>query len=188
MRERAQRRAKYSPSIYSSIIQTQVLTSCHQETTVLHLRAPRKVDMMDPPLDLTFNGSSGQTAARHQCHLGVQRSLSGSDTQRNQGYHCQWSGRRCMCWAIYVCVRVCVCAGTLCIWRGSVRKKEQIDRAEREMHFSNITLSCHPLRFDKEQRENIKTWGGGQSGSIICSVCLAREEMISHSKHIQLKC
>lgn len=153
MRERARRRAKYSPSIYSSIIQTQVLTSCHQETTVLHPPAPQKVDMMDSLLDLTFNGSSGQTAARHQCHLGLQRSQSGSDTQRNQRYHCQWSGRRCMCWAIYVCVRAHVCE---CVcWHpvhmegvgvAVCKEKEQIDGAEREMHFSNITLSCHPLR------------------------------------------
>lgn len=123
---------------------------CHQETTVLHPRAPRKVDMMDSLLDLTFNGSSGQTAARHQCHLEVQRSQSGSDTQRNQGYHCQWSGRRCMCWAIYVCV----CVHMEGVGVAVCKEKEQIDRAEREMHFSNITLSCHPLRLEKEQHEN----------------------------------
>lgn len=43
------------------------------------------------------------------------------------------------------------------------KEKEQIDGAEREMHFSNITLSCHPLRLEKEQRENI--FGGGKRKS-----------------------
>lgn len=46
---------------------------------------------------------------------------------------------------------VCVCAVAVCRWRGlSLREKEQIDRAEREMHFSNVTLPCHPLRREKE--------------------------------------
>lgn len=165
MRERAWRRAKYSPSIYSSIIQTQVLTSCHQETTVLHPRAPRKVDMMDSLLDLTFNGSSGQTAASHQCHLGVQRSQSGSDTQRNQGYHCQWSGRRCMCWAIYVCgsTRMCVCAGILCIWRGwgllSVRKRNRLTERRGKCTFQ---ISPCPAILYALRRNSVKiSLGGG---------------------------
>lgn len=53
---------------------------------------------------------------------------------------------------------VCVCAGALCIWRGwgfaVGKEKEQIDGAEREMHFSNVTLPCHPLCLKKEQCEN----------------------------------
>ena len=54
----------------------------------------------------------------------------------------------------YVCVCVCVCVfvdymsvfhdGAVC------EGKEQTDEAEREMHFSNVTLPCHTLRREKE--------------------------------------
>lgn len=59
---------------------------------------------------------------------------------------------------------VCVCGGGSyvfvpwqcadgggCLWGG---RKEQIDGAEREMHFSNVTLPCHPLCWAKEWCEN----------------------------------
>lgn len=91
--------------------------------------------MTDSLLDLTFNGTSGQTAVRHECHLGVQRSQSGLETQSSQGYHCQWAEREGM-WEIY-CICVCrvlyMCRG----WGFAVcKEKEQIDGAERETHFS----------------------------------------------------
>lgn len=52
-----------------------------------------------------------------------------------------------------VCVSVCAGVMFVCACSGSVqmegavcKEKEQIDGAEREMHFSNVTLPCHPLR------------------------------------------
>lgn len=58
-----------------------------------------------------------------------------------------------------VCARACVCWHPVNMEGVGVavcKEKEQIDRAEKEMHFSNITLSCHPLPLEKEQRENIR--------------------------------
>ncbi len=46
-----------------------------------------------------------------------------------------------------VCVEfVCACLGSVQMEGAVCKEKEQIDGAEREMHFSNVTLPCHPLR------------------------------------------
>lgn len=52
------------------------------------------MDVTDPPLDLTFNGSSGQAAARQECHLGVQRSEAGLNGRGSRRYHCQRAGMK----------------------------------------------------------------------------------------------
>lgn len=41
---------------------------------------------------------------------------------------------------------MCVCCGGVQMEGAVCKEKEQIDRAKREMHFSNVTLPCHPLR------------------------------------------
>lgn len=52
---------------------------------------------------------------------------------------------------------MCVCVRRLCAdgWGRLVgEEKEQINGAEREIHFSNVILPCHPLSCEGEPRDN----------------------------------
>lgn len=62
------------------------------------------------------------------------------------------SGQREGMWEIYM--RVPLLCASEGVGFAVCKEKEQIDGAEREMHFSNVTLPSHPFCLGKEQCEN----------------------------------
>lgn len=113
--------------------------------------------------------------------MSVQRSQSGLDAQRNQGYHCQWAGRRCVC----ACVLVhCANGGDGgCCLEGKGWNRLMDWRGECTFQMS----PCHAILYtSRRNRVKIKETKVIWIKWLICSICWAHEEIIPlHQPHIR---